>query len=72
MIDNTRWASAYIPRSASMNYRPGVGKSAGERGATVHTDSLPSCISLQSDYAHNVIDHAEEYVDGHVVIYGVR
>jgi transposase-like protein len=37
-----------------------------EKGANVHTDSLPSYISLQTDYTHNVIDHAEKYVEGQV------
>jgi len=37
-----------------------------EKGANVHTDSLPSYISLETDYLHNVIDHAEKYVEGQV------
>ena len=38
-----------------------------ERGATVHTDALGSYTGLVSDgYIHNVIDHAEKYVDGNV------
>jgi transposase-like protein len=36
-----------------------------ERGATVHTDALGSYAGLVNDcYIHNVIDHAEKYVDG--------
>jgi transposase-like protein len=35
-------------------------------GSTVHTDSHPSYGQLGSDYVHNVIDHAEAYVDGNV------
>jgi transposase-like protein len=43
-----------------------------ERGATVHTDSLPSYTILDSDYVHNVIDHAEQYVDGTVHTNGLE
>ena len=37
-----------------------------EAGSTIHTDSLPSYVALETDYIHNVIDHAEKYVDGEV------
>jgi hypothetical protein len=37
-----------------------------EQGATIHTDSHPSYSELKRDYVHNVIDHAEKYVDGNV------
>jgi transposase-like protein len=43
-----------------------------ERGTTVHTDSLPSYIALDTDYTHNVIDHAEAYVDGQVHTNGLE
>jgi transposase-like protein len=43
-----------------------------ERGSTVHTDSLPSYLSLQTDYTHHVIDHAEKYVEGQVHTNGVE
>jgi len=35
-------------------------------GATLHTDAFHSYRGLDSDYTHNVIDHAEAYVDGEV------
>jgi transposase-like protein len=35
-----------------------------EVGATVHSDAHFSYQGLASDYIHNVIDHAEAYVDG--------
>lgn len=35
-----------------------------ESGSTVHTDSLPSYVGIESEYVHNVIDHAEAYVNG--------
>jgi transposase-like protein len=36
------------------------------RGANVYTDELLSYDGLNSDYIHNVIDHAERYVDGQI------
>ena len=35
-----------------------------EAGCTVHTDAFSSYDGLSTDYAHNVIDHAECYVKG--------
>jgi hypothetical protein len=43
-----------------------------ERGANVHPDSLPSYVALESDCTHNVIDHAEAYVDGQVHTNGLE
>lgn len=43
-----------------------------ERGATVNTDAHFSYQGLASDYAHNVIDHAEAYVDGTVHTNGLE
>jgi transposase-like protein len=37
-----------------------------ESGATVNTDAHFSYQGLSKDYAHNVIDHAEAYVDGQI------
>src|SRR5262249_43640385 len=36
------------------------------RGSTVYTDELLSYDGLGADYIHNVIDHAERYVDGQI------
>jgi transposase-like protein len=35
-------------------------------GATVNTDAFTAYRGLESDYVHNVIDHAEKYVDGQI------
>jgi transposase-like protein len=43
-----------------------------EKGCNVHTDSLPSYLSLSGDYVHSVIDHAEKYVEGQVHTNGVE
>jgi transposase-like protein len=37
-----------------------------ETGSTIHTDSFCSYKGLSEDYVHNVIDHAEAYVDGNI------
>ena len=37
-----------------------------EAGATVNTDAFHSYTGLIADYTHNVIDHAEAYVDGQI------
>ena len=38
-----------------------------EKGATIHSDSHPSYGLLRDDdFIHNVIDHAEQYVDGQI------
>jgi transposase-like protein len=41
-------------------------------GANVSTDSLPSYTQLITDYTHNVIDHAQAYVDGNVHTNGLE
>jgi hypothetical protein len=43
-----------------------------EQGATIHTDALTSYVSLETDYTHNVIDHAEAYVQGTVHTNGME
>lgn len=43
-----------------------------EPGSEVHTDALRSYRGLDSEYIHNVVDHAERYVDGHVHTNGLE
>ncbi len=43
-----------------------------EAGAALHTDAHFSYQGLGSDYVHNVIDHAEAYVDGEVHTNGLE
>lgn len=52
--NNKRWA---LQAGVRMNV---------EAGSTIHTDALQSYKGLDSEYVHNVIDHAEAYVDGQV------
>ena len=48
-------------------------KPTSNRGATVYTDALPSYDEMRDrDYIHDVIDHAEAYVDGTVHTNGLR
>ncbi|MBV8808870.1 MAG: IS1595 family transposase, partial [Acidobacteriaceae bacterium] len=43
-----------------------------EAGAALYTDALLSYEGLASDYAHQVIDHAVQYVDGRVHTNGLE
>ncbi|MGA3170867.1 MAG: IS1595 family transposase [Chthoniobacteraceae bacterium] len=42
------------------------------KGSEVHTDALLSYEGLNEDYTHQVIDHAEAYVNGHVHTNGLE
>ena len=41
-------------------------------GSTVYTDELRSYDGLDNDYYHNVINHAEAYVDGQIHTNGME
>ena len=43
-----------------------------EPGSEVHTDALASYRGLDPEYVHNVVDHAETYVRGHVHTNGLE
>jgi transposase-like protein len=43
-----------------------------QAGAALYTDALASYEGLASDYAHQVIDHASQYVDGRVHTNGLE
>jgi hypothetical protein len=43
-----------------------------EAGATIHTDAFKSYDGLDTDYTHNVIDHAEAHVQGSVHTNGME
>jgi transposase-like protein len=43
-----------------------------ESGSEVHTDALAAYRGLDAEYIHNVVDHAERYVDGHVHTNGLE
>jgi transposase-like protein len=56
---------AVVENNQKSTLQAGV-RSNVRRGAKVYTDELLSYDGLASDYVHNVIDHAERYVDGQV------
>jgi len=43
-----------------------------EPGSEVHTDALTSYRDFDSEYVHDVVDHAETYVRGHVHTNGLE
>lgn len=43
-----------------------------EAGSTVYTDALRSYNQLGQSYVHNVINHAEKYVDGIITTNGIE
>jgi transposase-like protein len=43
-----------------------------EAGAALYTDALPSYSGLAQDYAHAIVDHAVEYVNGRVHTNGLE
>jgi transposase-like protein len=43
-----------------------------EPGSEVHTDTFQSYQGLDAEFIHNVVDHAEEYVRGHIHTNGLE
>jgi transposase-like protein len=43
-----------------------------EQGSTVYSDVLRSYDRLEEEFIHNVINHSEEYVRGHVHTNGIE
>src|SRR6266851_1614708 len=43
-----------------------------ETGSTVYSDALPAYAKLEDEYIHNVINHSEEYVRGHIHTNGIE
>ena len=42
------------------------------KGSEILTDALPSYNGLDDEYTHNVVDHAVQYVDGHIHTNGLE
>lgn len=59
------------PYDAAQGAGPEV-RATVEPGAEIITDSLPSYDKLADEYTHNVINHAESYVRGHVHANGME
>ena len=64
---------AVVPNTRRSHLRPRIDQHV-EAGTTVHTDSLPSYRHLSADdkYVHQVIDHAQSYVEGNVHTNGLE
>lgn len=60
-----------VPDTKSRTLQVEVRKNV-EPGSEVHTDALRSYRGLDPEYVHNVVDHAERYVDGHVHTNGLE
>jgi len=68
---HSRVRAKVVPSNRRRNLSPEVRENV-EAGAEVHTDALKSYNDLNADYVHQVIDHAEEYVRGHVHTNGLE
>jgi transposase-like protein len=56
----------HVLHSLRRHEMQGIVRNNVAQGATVNTDAFHSYTGLIADYTHNVIDHAESYVDGEV------
>src|SRR5438034_4364941 len=62
----------FFPYTTLFRSMQGLVRDRVEDGASVYTDSLKSYVGLDRSYVHNVIDHAETYVDGQVHTNGLE
>ena len=62
---HSRIRVATIPNNKRQTLEAGVRQNV-EPGSNVYTDALQSYDRLGTEYAHQVIDHAEAYVDGQI------
>jgi len=60
-----------VPNTRTESLQPHIERHI-EQGANVYTDKYVSYNSLESRYIHNVINHAERYVDGQVHTNGIE
>jgi transposase-like protein len=60
-----------IDNSQRQNVVPAIRENV-EHGSHVYTDELKSYFGLQADYAHDVINHAEMYVNGQIHTNGLE
>jgi transposase-like protein len=60
-----------VPDTASRTLQVEVRENV-ETGSEVHTDALRSYRGLDPEYVHNVVDHAERYVDGNIHTNGLE
>lgn len=60
-----------VPNTRMENLQPHIERHV-ERGSTVYSDNYVSYKHLEDSYVHNVINHAERYVDGIVHTNGIE
>ena len=66
-----RFALPWFRIASKQNLQAEVRKHV-EAGAALYTDALLSYEGLATDYAHQVVDHAVQYVDGRVHTNGLE
>jgi transposase-like protein len=60
-----------VPNARRKSVEPHI-RATVKEGSTVYTDGLRSYQSLDANYTHEVIDHAEKYVDGRIHTNGIE
>jgi transposase-like protein len=63
--------ASVVPNRRLETVQPEIKKHV-QAGAALYTDEWPAYRGLQSDYAHQVIDHAVKYVDGRIHTNGLE
>jgi len=67
----SRVRTKVVPDGRRMHLRPVILENV-EAGTNVYTDAFPTHKGLDAHFVHNVIDHAEAYVDGNVHTNGLE
>jgi len=60
-----------VPDTKGRTLQAGVRENV-EKGSVVYSDALLSYSGLDDEYVHEVVDHAEKYVEGRVHVNGVE
>ncbi len=60
-----------VPNTTRATLQAGIRENV-EKGSAVYSDALRSYSGLDDEYVHEVIDHAEKYVNGQVHVNGVE
>jgi transposase-like protein len=72
ILERGGYVRAQVVPSRKKSILQGEVKKHVEAGAALYTDFLLSYDGLASEYAHQVVDHAEKYVDGQVHTNGLE
>jgi transposase-like protein len=62
---------AVVPNTTRTTLQAGIRENV-EKGSAVYSDALQSYSGLDDEYEHEVVDHAEKYVNGQVHVNGVE